>query len=41
MYFDEGTGGKPTLGEQAAQESTVDLESAVNSADMVALHTNH
>jgi len=30
-----GTGGKPALGEQAAQESVADLEAAVNSADMV------
>lgn len=36
-----GTGGKPALGEQAAQESVADLEAAVNSADMVAPLAQH
>lgn len=30
-----GTGGKPNLGEQAAQESSAELQAAVTSADMV------
>ena len=30
-----GTGGNPSLGEQAAEESAADLQTAVGNADMV------
>ena len=35
MIFNTGTGGNPTLGEQAAEESAGTIGTAVGNADMV------